>query len=43
MPAGVGDRLVIKDHREGEHDRDAKILEVHGSEGSPPYLVSMVR
>lgn len=39
MQADVGDRLVIKGHHEAEHDRDAEILEVHGSEGAPPYLV----
>jgi Domain of unknown function (DUF1918) len=39
MKAAIGDRLVIKGHRVGEHDRDAEILEVHGADGAPPYLV----
>jgi hypothetical protein len=39
MKASVGDRLVIKGHRVGEPDRDAEILEVHGDDGGPPYLV----
>jgi hypothetical protein len=39
MQADVGDRLVIKGHHEAEHDRDAEILEIHGAEGAPPYLV----
>jgi Domain of unknown function (DUF1918) len=39
MKAAVGDRIVVKGHRVGEHDRDAKILEVQGPEGGPPYLV----
>ena len=39
MQARIGDRLIIKGHHEGEHDRDAEILEVHGAEGVPPYLV----
>ena len=39
MHAQPGDRLVIKGHRVGEHDRDAKVIEVHGDEGGPPYLV----
>jgi hypothetical protein len=39
MNAAIGDRLVIKGHRVGEHDRDAEILEVHGPDGAPPYLV----
>lgn len=39
MKASVGDRLVIKGHHVGEPDRDAEILEVHGNDGAPPYLV----
>jgi len=39
LQASVGDRIVIKGHRVGEHDRDARILEVHGLDGGPPYLV----
>jgi nitroimidazol reductase NimA-like FMN-containing flavoprotein (pyridoxamine 5'-phosphate oxidase superfamily) len=39
MHASVGDRIVIKGHHVGEPDRDAEILEVHGQEGEPPYVV----
>ena len=39
MKANPGDRLVIKGHYVGEPDRDAEILEVHGPDGSPPFLV----
>ncbi len=39
MRAKLGDRIVIKGHRVGEHDRDGEILEVHGTDGEPPYLV----
>jgi Zn-dependent protease len=39
MRAAVGDRLVIKGHHVGEPDRDAEILEVHGDDGGPPWLV----
>ena len=39
MHAKVGDRLVILGHRVGEPERDAKILEVRGDRGSPPFLV----
>lgn len=39
MKADVGERLVIKAHRAGEHDRDAEILEVRGTAGTPPFLV----
>ena len=39
MGAKVGDWLVVKRHRFGQPDREAEILEVRGSDGSPPYLV----
>lgn len=39
MHAKVGDRIIIKGHHVGEHDKDAEILEVRGSDGSPPYVV----
>jgi hypothetical protein len=39
MQAAVGDRLVIKGHHVGEPDRDAEVMEVHGEDGAPPYVV----
>jgi hypothetical protein len=39
MKASVGDRLVVKGHHVGEPDRDGEVLEVHGQDGGPPYLV----
>jgi hypothetical protein len=39
MKASAGDRLVIKAHYVGEHEKDAEILEVHGPDGGPPYVV----
>lgn len=39
MKAKVGDRIVIRGHRVGEHDRDGEVLEVRGTDGGPPYLV----
>jgi hypothetical protein len=39
MHANIGDRIVIKGHHVGEPDRDAEILEVHGTGGTPPYVV----
>ncbi|HMK11614.1 MAG TPA: DUF1918 domain-containing protein [Acidimicrobiales bacterium] len=39
MKAAVGDRILVKGHRVGEPDRDAKILEVRGDDGDPPFLV----
>ena len=39
MHARVGDKIIVKGHRIGEPDRDAVVLEVHGADGAPPYLV----
>lgn len=39
MHANVGDRIVIRSAHEGEHDRDGEVLEVHGKDGEPPFLV----
>jgi hypothetical protein len=39
MRAAVGDRIIIKGHRVGEHDRDCLVLEVRGDDGGPPYVV----
>jgi hypothetical protein len=39
MRASVGDRIVIRGHRNGEHDRDCEVLEVRRSDGGSPYLV----
>lgn len=39
MQAKVGDRLVIRGHREGEPDRGAEIIEIRGEHGQPPYVV----
>lgn len=39
MRARIGDKLVVRGHHVGEHERDAEILEVHGADGAPPYLV----
>ncbi len=39
MKANIGDRIVIRGHRVGEPDRDCEVIEIHGEDGSPPYLV----
>ena len=39
MQASVGDRIVIKAHHVGGPERDGEILEVHGADGGPPYVV----
>lgn len=39
MKASVGDRIIVRGHKVGEHERDGEILEVRGEDGAPPYLV----
>jgi hypothetical protein len=39
MRARPGDRIVIKAHRVGEHDRDCEVLEVGDPDGDPPFVV----
>jgi hypothetical protein len=39
MNANIGDRIVVRGHKVGDHDREGVILEVHGAQGEPPFLV----
>jgi hypothetical protein len=39
MKAKVGDGLTVKGLRQGDEDRHGTVIEVHGENGSPPYLV----
>lgn len=39
MRASVDDRLVVRSRHVGDPDREAVVLEVHGDDGAPPYLV----
>ncbi|HTW18022.1 MAG TPA: DUF1918 domain-containing protein [Nocardioides sp.] len=39
MRANVGDRLVVESASAEQHRREGEIIEVHGEEGAPPYLV----
>jgi len=39
MRAAVGDRLVVRGHHVGDHERVALVLAVEGDDGGPPYLV----
>jgi hypothetical protein len=39
MKAKVGDRIVIKGHHVGEHERDREVLEFRHENGEPPHLV----
>ena len=39
MKAAPGDRIVVASTHVGESARDGEILEVHGPDGGPPFLV----
>ncbi len=39
MQARIGDRLIVQGRHVGDRDQVAEVLEVHGSEGAPPYVV----
>jgi hypothetical protein len=39
MRASVGDELVIRGRHVGDVDREGVIIEIHGDDGGPPYLV----
>ena len=39
MKANVGDRLHVHGRTVGDVDRVGEIVEVHGEDGAPPYLV----
>jgi hypothetical protein len=39
MHAKVGDRLVVESARVDAPRREGEVLEVHGAEGAPPYVV----
>jgi hypothetical protein len=39
MQAEVGDELVVRGRHTGDEDREGVIIEVHGENGGPPYLV----
>ncbi len=39
MRASPSDRLLVKERRTGEGDREALIIEVWSEYGRPPYLV----
>jgi hypothetical protein len=37
--ANIGDRIIIRGHHLGDPAREGIIIEVHGVDGAPPYLV----
>jgi hypothetical protein len=39
MRAQVGDKLVVQGRRLGQHGREGEVIEVHGPDGTPPYIV----
>jgi hypothetical protein len=39
MHGNVGDRMVVHGPHVSNHAREGVILEVHGTDGGPPYLV----
>ncbi|MEW6583945.1 MAG: DUF1918 domain-containing protein, partial [Actinomycetota bacterium] len=39
MRGRIGDRLVVAGHRVGQVERAARILEVRGPDGTPPFRV----
>jgi len=39
MRADVGDELVVRGRHVGDEDREGVIIEIHGEQGAPPYLV----
>ena len=39
MIASVGDRIIVRGHHAGEPNRDCQVIEVHGENGGPPFLV----
>jgi len=39
MHADIDDELVVRSHDVDREPRTGRILEVHGSEGGPPYVV----
>ena len=39
MRAKVGDMLVVESKSAEQHRREGEIIEVHGADGQPPFLV----
>ena len=39
MSVQVGDELVVRGPHVGDRDREGVVIEIHGKNGAPPYLV----
>jgi Domain of unknown function (DUF1918) len=42
MRAEVGDKIVVRGRHTGDGDREGIVTEVHGADGTPPYLVRWI-
>ncbi|MEU8758319.1 DUF1918 domain-containing protein [Streptomyces sp. NPDC048659] len=40
MRASVGDKLLVHGRTVGQHDRTARVVQVLGENGTPPYRVT---
>lgn len=39
VKANEGDRIIVRGHQVGHPNREGQIIEVHGADGEPPYVV----
>jgi len=39
MQAEIGDHVLVRSTHVGQPDRDGEIVEVHGQDGGPPFVV----
>jgi len=39
MHASKGDHLVVDSRKVGSQPREGEIIEIHGQDGAPPYVV----
>ena len=39
MQAAIGDRLHVHSRLVGQTEQLAEVIEIHGADGAPPYLV----
>jgi hypothetical protein len=39
MHAHIGDHLLVPGHKVGEASRECEVVEVLGTDGTPPYVV----
>ncbi len=39
MNVETGDELIVRGRHVGDEDREGVVIEIHGKDGGPPYLV----